>query len=138
CRALPTGPALSWASSGPLPQPRGWRRPFPTPAAPGLLLGFAALMLPEPVRASATGAQTPGHLPALRAIAATPAMYWIALSGAIHNFNLYAISTFLSPLLIRYHGVDIARAGQVSGLVYGVCGGLGMLTGGWLACCLAA
>jgi MFS family permease len=106
---------------------------FFIPAVPGFVLGLAAFMLPEPVRSSQLAQQFAGHVQALRRIAVTPAMYWIALSGAIHNFNLYAISTFLSPLLIRYHGVDVARAGQISGLVYGVCGGLGILIGGWIS-----
>jgi predicted MFS family arabinose efflux permease len=130
---LPIGLGLSFAVSGAIAQNLGWRSAFLMPAAPGLLLALAALATREPLRASATADQSLGHFQALRAIAATPAMYWIALSGAIHNFNLYAISTFLSPLLIRYHGVGIARAGQMSGLVYGVCGGLGMLAGGWLS-----
>jgi MFS family permease len=130
---LPIGLGLSFAISGALAQHLGWRSAFFIPAAGGLVLGLAALTLVEPVRSFSSADQSPGHVGALRRIAATPAMYWIALSGAIHNFNLYAISTFLSPLLIRYHGADIARAGQLSGLIYGVCGGLGMLAGGWLS-----
>jgi MFS family permease len=130
---LPIGLGLSFAISGAIAQHLGWRSAFYIPAIPGLVLGLGAFMLPEPVRLSTGAGPSVGHTQVLRRIAATPAIYWIALSGAIHNFNLYAISTFLSPLLIRYHGVDIARAGQLSGLVYGVCGGVGMLTGGWLS-----
>ncbi|HLG14231.1 MAG TPA: MFS transporter [Blastocatellia bacterium] len=32
-----------------------------------------------------------------------PTMWWLILSGALHNFNMYAIGSFLSPFLIRYH-----------------------------------
>jgi MFS family permease len=134
---LPIGLGLSFAVSGAVAQHFGWRSAFFVPAVPGLLLVLAALTLAEPVRLFTSADRSLGHVQAFRRILATPTMYWIALSGAIHNFNLYAISTFLSPLLIRYHGVSIARAGQISGLVYGVCGGVGMLAGGWLSDCWA-
>ena len=38
-------------------------------------------------------------------------MWPIIASGALHNFNMYAIGSFLAPLLMRYHGTDIAQAG---------------------------
>jgi MFS family permease len=58
-------------------------------------------------------------------------MWWIIASGALLNFNMYALGTFLTSLLIRYHGVDIERAGRISALVSGV-GALGLFAGGWL------
>jgi MFS family permease len=62
-----------------------------------------------------------------------PTMWWIILSGALHNFNMYALGHFLSPLLIREYGVRIDRANWICGIVYGFGGGLGVLLGGW--CC---
>jgi MFS family permease len=59
-------------------------------------------------------------------------MRWIIASGAIHNFNMYALGTFLASFLKRYHQVSVERAGQVSGLVYGF-GALGIFAAGWLA-----
>jgi MFS family permease len=59
-------------------------------------------------------------------------MWWIILSGALHNFNMYALGHFLSPLLIREYGVGIVRANWICGIVYGFGGGLGVLVGGWL------
>ena len=58
-------------------------------------------------------------------------MWWIILSGALHNFNMYALGTFIASFLIRYHELDVARAGSISGLVYG-CGALGIFAAGWL------
>jgi MFS family permease len=57
-------------------------------------------------------------------------MWWLILSGAIHNFTLYAISSFLSPFLMRYHGASLREAGLISMVVYGLGGGLGLLLGG--------
>jgi MFS family permease len=65
-----------------------------------------------------------------------PTMWWLILSGALHNFNMYAIGSFLSPFLIRYHltGVDIAdatrQAGFISMFVNGLAGVPGLVLGG--------
>ena len=58
-------------------------------------------------------------------------MWWIIVSGALHNFNMYALGAFISSFLIRYHGLTVARAGAISGLVYG-CGALRIVAAGWL------
>ena len=65
-----------------------------------------------------------------------PTMWWLILSGALHNFNMYAIGSFLSPFLIRYHfaGQDIAgatrEAGFISMFVNGLAGVPGLVLGG--------
>jgi MFS family permease len=66
----------------------------------------------------------------------SPTMWWIIASGAIHNFNMYAQGQFLSSFMMRYHGLNVAEAGKINGIVYGL-GGLGILFGGW-ACDLLA
>jgi MFS family permease len=58
-------------------------------------------------------------------------MWWIIASGALHNFNMYALGTFLASFVRRYHRVDIQTAGWVSGLLWGF-GGLGIFAAGWL------
>jgi MFS family permease len=60
-----------------------------------------------------------------------PTMWWIIASGALHNFNMYALGSFLPSLLFRYHNIDVARAGQVTGLIQGV-GALSIFAAGWL------
>jgi hypothetical protein len=32
-------------------------------------------------------------------------MWWIIVSGALHNFNMYAPGTFITSFLTRYQGV---------------------------------
>lgn len=65
-----------------------------------------------------------------------PTMWWLILSGALHNFNMYAIGSFLSPFLIRYHltGMDIGdatrQAGFISMFVNGIAGIPGLVLGG--------
>jgi MFS family permease len=67
----------------------------------------------------------------VRSVLALPTMWWIIASGALHNFNMYALGTFLASFLKRYHQVSVEVAGQMSGLVYGF-GALGITTAGWL------
>jgi MFS family permease len=59
-------------------------------------------------------------------------MWWIIASGALHNFNMYAIGSFLAPFLMRFHGVNIRDAGLISMVVFGLSGIPGLLIGGFL------
>jgi len=61
-----------------------------------------------------------------------PTMWWIIASGALHNFNMYALGSFLPAFLIRYHHVTVQTAGFIAGIVVGSVGALGMLLGGRL------
>lgn len=57
-------------------------------------------------------------------------MCWLIVSGAIHNFSLYALSSFMTPYLMRYHGLDIRDANIIAMLVNGVFTLPGLLLGG--------
>lgn len=61
-----------------------------------------------------------------------PTMWWLIASGALHNFNMYAIGSFLSPFLQRVHGQTPFRAGMISMVTYGLSGIPGLLLGGFL------
>src|SRR5260221_731365 len=61
-----------------------------------------------------------------------PSLAWIIVSGALHNFNMYALTTFVPALLTRHHGLSVREAGALSGLVFGVFGGVGLMAGGWI------
>src|SRR6185503_578319 len=50
---------------------------------------------------------------------------------ALHNFNMYAIASFMPAFLIRYHHVSLQTAGFISGIIFGSVGAIGMLLGGW-------
>ncbi len=58
-------------------------------------------------------------------------MWLIIISGALHNFNMYALGTFTASFLVRFHSVSIEQAGYVSGLVFGF-GALGLFVAGGL------
>src|SRR4029077_13743844 len=56
-----------------------------------------------------------------------PTMWWIIASGALLNFNMFAIGTFLPAFLSRIHHLTLAHSGIATGIVFaagGVSGGL--------------
>lgn len=130
---LPIGIALSFAVSGWIAHSYGWRSAFYVAGIPGLICAIAALKIHEPER-GATEAHDIGSMkrkgsPFLLVLS-IPTMWWLIASGALHNFNMYAIGSFLSPFLQRYHGMDIRQAGFISMAVYGLAGAPGLILGG--------
>src|SRR5215210_935660 len=132
---LPVGVALSFAVSGTIAKTYGWRAAFFVAGIPGLICALAVLFIREPRRgASEThdiGEQKRAGSP-YKLILASPTMRWLIISGALHNFNMYAIGAFITPFLMRYHGADIQSANFVSMIVYGVMGAPGLLLGGFI------
>jgi MFS family permease len=134
---LPVGLALSFLVSGTVAERLGWQEAFFVAGVPGLLLAGAALFVADPGRGAGSDARPPvvaDRLPffhAIRRVLRPPTMWWIIASGALHNFNMYALGTFLASFLKRYHSVSVEEAGRLSGLVYG-CGAVGIFAAGWL------
>jgi MFS family permease len=131
---LPIGLALSYLVSSQIAATYGWRQAFFVAGIPGLLCALGALFLREPARGGAeihkeVGAQTRGGSPFLLVLA-TPTMAWIILSGALHNFNMYALSAFQMPFLQRYHGATLTGAGRLLTLLT-LAGIPGLLVGGF-------
>jgi MFS family permease len=126
---VPVGSALSFFFSGPLAQAYGWRAAMVLAAAPALLLVPALLLLPEPQRGASEIHPVPLSRGSMWTILRIPTLWWIIVSGALLNFNMYAIGTFLPAFLSRIHGVSVASSGVASGIVY--------LTGGLTGCFIA-
>ncbi len=133
---LPVGIALSFAVSGTIARSYGWRPAFYVAGIPGLLCAVAVLFVREPKRGATElhnigGRKREGS--PYRLVFSTPTMRWLIISGALHNFNMYAIGSFITPYLMRYHGSDIRSANFVSMVVYGLSGAPGLIVGGVLA-----
>jgi len=124
---LPIGIALSYLVSSFVAHAYGWRAAFLVAGVPGVVCAIAAMFIDEPHRASA-------HVAIERApfktILSIPTVWWLIASGALHNFNMYALGSFLAPMLMRYHGVALRQAGLVSMVVFGLSGVPGLLIGG--------
>jgi predicted MFS family arabinose efflux permease len=126
---VPVGGALSFFFSGPLAQAYGWRAAMVLAAAPALLLVPLLLLLPEPERGASEIHPAPLSRSSMWTILRIPTLWWIIASGALLNFNMYAIATFLPAFLSRIHGVSVASSGVASGILY--------LTGGLTGCFIA-
>src|SRR5918993_2478297 len=129
---LPIGLGLSFLVGGYVGQRWGWRAALFVAAAPGILCAIAALFIREPARGMVEdhkvgSRQRPGS--PYKLLLSTPTLGWIIASGALHNFNMYALGAFLASFLKRYHEVNVEVAGWISALVYGF-GALGIFGAG--------
>src|SRR6266849_5454075 len=107
---VPVGGALSFFFSGPIAQAFGWRRAMIFAALPALLIAPVLLFLHEPDRgASEHSARPVGG--SIWQVLRIPTFWWIIASGALVNFNLYAIGTFLPAFFGRIHKMNVAQAG---------------------------
>lgn len=122
---VPVGGALSFFFSGPIAQKLGWRTAMLAAAAPALLLIPLLLMLREPTRGAAEKHALPPDAGSIWQVLRVPTFWWIALSGALVNFNLYAVGTFFPAFFGRIHHMNVARAGVTTGIVYAIGGVLG-------------
>ena len=133
---LPLGTFFGNLVSGRLASAYGWRVPFYVACVPGLVLALLALRIPEPTRGAAEAAPLAGRpdegSPYWRVLR-IPTIRWLIISGALFNFNMYTISTFLPALLSRYHGLNLKEANAVAAIVLGAVGVPGLLLGGWAA-----
>jgi MFS family permease len=129
---VPLGGALSFFFSGPIAQSYGWRVSMMVAAAPALLLIPCVLFLPEPRRGASEIRSTPLPPAYVLSILRIPTLWWIIASGALLNFNLYAIATFLPALLGRIHRLSVSAAGIATGIVYIIGGIAGCALAGYL------
>jgi MFS family permease len=129
---VPVGGALSYFFSGPVAQQYGWRTAMVLAAVPAVILIPILLRLAEPSRGAAELHREPIAKSSMTAILKIPTMWWIIASGALLNFNMYAIGTFLPAFLSRIHGLTLARSGIATGIVFAI-GGVsgGLLAGRW-------
>ena len=129
--AVPLGTGLSYMVSGPVAEAFGWRAALWLAAAPVVLLAPSLFALREPRRGAAEHRLSAGEHLAAWSVLRIPTLWWIIASGAVINFNLYALGTFLPAFLIRVHKVSLARAGfwlgagsVVAGLFAATAGGV--------------
>jgi MFS family permease len=131
---LPVGLFLCYWLSGKMASAYGWRAAFFLAAAPGLVVAVLAWTIREPIRGASEGTgqparQRPGS--PWRVVLGIPTLWWIILSGALHNFNMYAVNAFTVAFLARYHRVSLPDATWITAWILGAVGVIGLLAGGW-------
>jgi predicted MFS family arabinose efflux permease len=133
---LPLGLGLANGAGGWILQNWGWRNAFYIAAIPGILCAILALRIVEPPRGKkeehAIGDRKRDGNP-YWLVLSIPTMLWIIASGALHNFNMYALGAFVAPFIVRFHHVSFQYAGWIAAAVYGFSGIIGLTVGGALA-----
>jgi MFS family permease len=129
---LPIGLFLAYATAAWLGPTYGWRACFVFAAVPGLVIAYLIFKLPEPPRGAVDPqlAAAPVDRPYARVLRIRT-LWWIVASGALHNFNIYAINKFQTPFLMRYHSLSLREAAMASAIVLGLVGIVGLVFGGW-------
>ena len=137
---LPLGILLTSVISGYIARAYGWRAAFLVATVPGVLLALIIARIPDPKRASrraAVSVQQPAAQGSWFApfaeLWSISSLRWIIVSGALVNFNSYAVNSFLPAYLMRYHGMSLASASVASGLTLGAVGVISLVFGGIIA-----
>lgn len=134
---LPVGIFFSNIISGFVAKAWGWRWTFLVATLPGLLLALLALRIREPLRgayeSSSREKPEPRARPSYFRVLTIPTMWWIILSGALHNFNSYTVNYFIPLYLGRHHGLDVLQANKIAAVVLGAVGVVGLIGGGLAA-----
>jgi MFS family permease len=130
--AVPVGGSLGFLLSGRLAEAYGWRVAMALAAAPALVLLPALFLLHEPPRGvtEATAAARAGG--GLARLLRIPTLWWIIGSGALLNFNMYVVATFMPALFGRVHGLSLASSNAAAAFVYLVGGLGGALAAAWV------
>ncbi len=129
---VPVGGAFSYFFSGPVAQAYGWRAAMVLAAAPALLLIPALLMLHEPERGATETHREAAPVGSMWSVLKIPTLIWIIASGALVNFNMYAIGTFMPAMFGRIYHLNVGQAGIQTGYVYMIGGVIGGLGAGWV------
>ena len=133
---LPLGLLLAFFTVGAMVEAfDSWRAPFYIAAVPGLVLAVFVFMIKEPARGAAEVVKTsaaPVDKP-MRKIFAVRTFWWLTLAGLAYNFASYACNSFMVPMLQRYFHLSLQQAAVSTGIIVGVTGLIGLVTGGWIA-----
>lgn len=133
--AIPIGSALGYVLGGIVNQAWGWQATFFIAGAPGLVLSFLCLKLPDPLR----GAQDEGVAAAPSGAFATYGdllrnrSYLLTILGyAAYTFAVGGMAFWMPAFLERVRGLPAAEATIQFGAIVVVTGFVGTFAGGWL------
>jgi predicted MFS family arabinose efflux permease len=129
---LYAGIMFGYLVAGWLGQWLGWRATMVAVGLPGLLLALLVrLTVDEPAR-HAEAEPLPTREVA-RYLLTRPAYVALLAAASFHACGAYAIAHWSPTFLVRVHGFSYAEVGASLGLLTGVVGAAGALTGGWLS-----
>lgn len=132
------GTIVGLVAGGIISEHFGWRMAFVAAGVPGIIL--ALLMIPffrEPPRGTFASASVAAGIPSIgettRALLARPATRYLAVALTLQATLSYGLAQWLPSFMVRSHGLDLAQAGTLLGLVVGPVGIVGTVLGGRFA-----
>jgi len=135
---IPLGFLVGFALGGSLGEALGWRLAFVVVGLPGVLLALVVrLTLAEPPRGFSEGTAAPpsraAFVATLRWFLERPSLRHLPLAGAAHGLGAFAAAVWLPSYFVRVYDIGPAEAGMWMAIAYGGGGGIGVLSGGYLA-----
>ena len=127
------GVLFGFVIGGYMAQNFGWRQAFLVVGLPGLVLAVVVrLTVREPPRQHVTATPV-SSATAVRTLWAMGTFRHMALGAALHSFAAYGIAAWAPAFLARVHHMAPAEIGLWLGLITGVGGAIGAVSGGVLA-----
>jgi MFS family permease len=135
---IPVGILFGNLAGGWIDQFFGWRNAFLLVGIPGIILAIVLkLTVREPPRGHSEGRVfEPKPIPfreVLRTMWAFKSFRQISLGAGTQAFVGYGTIAWLPSYLIRAHDMTTGQVGTALGLIIGIAGGIGTLSGGFLA-----
>jgi len=114
----------------------GWRTAFIVIGLPGVVVGLLVmLLLREPPRGLSDGivrmAKAPPYRSVLRELFAKRSFRHLMIGGGLAMFGLNAVGSFMTIFFMRVHGLSLAEAGTLFGVVQFIAAVGGLLAGGF-------
>jgi MFS family permease len=131
--AIPVGTALGYLLGGYMGPKFGWRAPFYVGAAPGVLLAFLLLFIPEPPLGLFDSPERPPDRDTLRGLARNPAFLTATFGMAMMVFALGGLQVWMPTFLHRAHGYSLLDANMLFGASTIINGIFASLAGGWIS-----
>ncbi|MGB5355094.1 MAG: MFS transporter [Eudoraea sp.] len=132
------GVLLGFVVGGFIAKSYGWRIAFYSLGLPGIFLAILLYYtVKEPRKGQSDLIKTNSKAPTIKEVFKTLFSYksfmYAALGTGFTAFGQYGINNFFPSYLQRIHGMNLAQAGYILGLVFGVGGGLGVFLGGYIS-----
>ncbi len=129
--AIPVGSALGYLTGGAVQSAtHNWRHAFYVAGVPGLILGFACLLIHQ---ADGPAVRERGNwFEGARALLSIPLYRSLVLGQASYTFAIGGFAYWAPKYVAARYGMEDGRASFVFGLVTVVGGAIGTMLGGWL------
>ncbi len=131
--AIPVGTALGYLLGGVMGAKYGWRAPFYVGAAPGVLLAFLLLFIPEPPLGQFDSPEKVPERDTLRGLVRNPAFLTATFGMAMMTFALGGLQVWMPTFLHRAHGYSLLNANVLFGISTIFNGLFASLAGGWIS-----